>query len=57
MPLKEFVEHPVAQELLHNGQTFQVCTYKHHKQARQARARAGCGGCSAGACWQTNLSD
>ena len=26
MPLEEFVRHPIAQELLHNGQTFQVRT-------------------------------
>ena len=24
MSLKEFVEHPISKELLHNGQTFQV---------------------------------
>ena len=24
MSLKEFVEHPISQELLHNGQAFQV---------------------------------
>ena len=24
MPLEEFARHPIAQELLHNGQTFQV---------------------------------
>lgn len=24
MPLREFVHHPIAKELLHNGQTFQV---------------------------------
>ncbi len=24
MPLEEFVKHPIAEELLHNGETFQV---------------------------------
>ena len=27
MSLKEFVEHPMSKELLHNGQAFQVCVW------------------------------
>lgn len=43
MPLEEFVEHPIAQELLHDGQTFQVLgitNYSHWADAGDMRSCA-----------------
>lgn len=47
MPLHEFVEHPIAEELLHNGGTLQVLGLTNYSRWQAS----GQGGLSAGGGW------